>query len=121
MRFFLLSLLTLSAISADSKSADLAISDAEHIQLLDAQLAAERADHAVDKAKLDYFQSNAARAKAFADATKTLNDVLQKRGCTAAEVETRTCQISDKGGKLAVIKNPPPPHPPVPSPAAPEQ
>ena len=101
----LLLLLALSAFAADTP--DPAISDAEHIQLLEAQLSAERADHAVDKAKLDYVQASPAREKAFTEAQKLVAQVLAKHGCSAVEIEKHVCQISESAGKLTVVKSKP--------------
>jgi len=95
-------LLALSALAADTP--DPAISDAEHIELLEAQLASEQADHAIDKAKLDYLQASPAKEKASADMQKLYERVLAAHGCSSVEIEKRVCRIEMKDKKLAVSR-----------------
>jgi hypothetical protein len=106
-------LVTLTVVGTMLASETVTISSDEQLQLIEAQLAAERADHALDKAKLEYMQAATYRDKAFAEAQKTLASVLEKHGCTTEEVEKHTCQVSesaaDKDGRkhLTVVKSKP--------------
>jgi len=86
---------------------------ADQILLMNAQLSAERADHAVDKAKADYLQAVAARDKAFSDAQKVVDKVLSAYGCSPSDIQAKVCQLiesgPDKDGHkhLTVKKTPP--------------
>jgi hypothetical protein len=105
----------LALLAVASSFADQAaplLTDADQAAVLSEQLKAEQADHAVDKAKADYFAALLQRDKSFAEVQKAVNQLLGKYGCSTEEIAGQVCQLAEtvpdktSKAKLSVVRKP---------------